>query len=52
MSDEQRIDEQDEVEGHKRFLANDDPTAQDEDENDVEGHARITAPRVDAPRVD
>ena len=49
MSDEQR-NEEEEVEGHGRFSANDEPTEDGDDE--VEGHMRSASPRVDAPRAD
>ena len=52
MSEEQRKDETEEVEGHAVRSAvrsaNDEPT---ESDDDVEGHMRVASPRTDAPRT-
>lgn len=51
MSDEARIDEQDEkddFEAHRKYGANEEQ--QDEAEDDVEAHMRTSAPRSGSPR--
>ena len=55
MSDELRKDEsenQDEVEGHFRRAANDEPAADEENDNEVEAHVRRANVRMDLPRQD
>jgi len=50
MSDEQKkLDEEQEVEGHVRRGANDEPT--DEAEGEVEAHVRRANVRLDSPRA-
>ena len=48
MSEEQRMDanQEAEVEGHARISMNEEPETTDEDE--VEGHMRASSPRSDA----
>lgn len=53
MSDDFQKDET-EVEAHRRILANDEATENDEngEDDEVEGHMRASGPRLDAPRTD
>lgn len=47
-----RTDE-DEVEAHGRLAQNVEPGDEADEENEVEAHtSRVSAPRVDAPRLD
>ena len=56
MSDEQRKDEEAEVEAHlprhasPRHAINDEPVAEGETEDEVEGHIRKASPRHATPR--
>jgi hypothetical protein len=45
MSDEPRKDEEAEVEAHRRYGANDEPTEETESDDEVEGHIRKATPR-------
>jgi hypothetical protein len=52
MSDEQnKLDEEQEVEGHVKRAANDEPTDEAEGENEVEGHMKRANVRLDAPKL-
>ena len=52
MSDEQKKpDEEQEVEGHMRRAASDEPTDEAEGEDEVEGHMRRANVRLDSPRL-
>ena len=50
MSDELRKDEEAEVEAHRRHLENDEPAAEGDEDNEVEGHIRKASPRHATPR--
>ena len=50
MSDEQnKLDEEQEVEGHVKRAANDEPT--DEAEGEVEAHVKRANVRLDSPKL-
>jgi hypothetical protein len=49
MSDEQRIEEEPEVEGHVKHSMNEEHAEEGED-NDVEAHVRHSNVRMDSPR--
>ncbi len=50
MSDEQKkLEEEQEVEGHMRRAANDEPT--DEAEGEVEAHVKRANVRLDSPKL-
>jgi hypothetical protein len=50
MSDEIRKDEENDVEAHRRYAANDEPAAEGEADDEVEAHVRHANVRMDSPR--
>jgi hypothetical protein len=51
MSDEQRKDKEEDVEGHvRRGHVNEEPVSKDEDDDEVEAHVRKSNVRMDSPR--